>query len=57
MARTGWPEGTRARNTLDVHVVRLRRRLASVGLAIHTVRSRGYLLELSGSGQQDVHQA
>jgi DNA-binding response OmpR family regulator len=57
MARTGWPEGTRARNTLDVHVVRLRRRLASVGLAIHTVRSRGYLLELSGSYQQDVHQA
>lgn len=57
LARTGWPMGAKARNTLDVHVVRLRRRLASVGLAIHTVRSRGYLLELSGSGQQDVHQA
>ncbi len=57
LARTGWPAGTQARNTLDVHVVRLRRRLSSVGLAIHTVRSRGYLLELSASCHQDVHQA
>jgi DNA-binding response OmpR family regulator len=57
LARTGWPAGTNARNTLDVHVARLRRRLGSVGLAIHTVRSRGYLLELSGFCEQDVHQA
>jgi DNA-binding response OmpR family regulator len=28
-----------------VHVLRLRRRLAPVALAIRTVRSRGYLLE------------
>ena len=63
LVRTGWPGGTGARNTLDVHMARLRRRLASVGLAIHTVRSRGYLLESSGPGEssgsckQDVHQA
>lgn len=57
LARIGWPAGTKARNTLDVHVVRLRRRLGSVGLAIHTVRSRGYLLELSGSREQDVQEA
>jgi len=30
---------------LDVHIVRLRRRLAPLGLVIRTVRSRGYLLE------------
>ena len=30
---------------LDVHVLRLRRRLTPVGLAIRTVRSRGYLME------------
>lgn len=54
LARIGWPAGTNARNTLDVHLVRLRRRLASVGLGVHTVRSRGYLLELSGSREQDV---
>ena len=29
----------------DVHVLRLRRRLAEAGLSIRTVRSRGYLLE------------
>jgi DNA-binding response OmpR family regulator len=45
LARSGWPEGAPGRNALDVHVLRLRRRLESVGLAIRTVRSRGYLLE------------
>jgi len=33
---------------LDVHALRLRRRLDSVGLVIRTVRSRGYLLEARG---------
>lgn len=45
LARAGWPEGSPGRNALDVHVLRLRRRLAPLGLAIRTVRSRGYLLE------------
>lgn len=43
----GWPAGSPGRNALDVHVLRLRRRLASVDLVIRTVRSRGYLLERS----------
>jgi DNA-binding response OmpR family regulator len=45
LARAGWPDGAPGRNALDVHVLRLRRRLDPVGLAIRTVRSRGYLLE------------
>lgn len=45
LARAGWPEGIPGRNVLDVHIVRLRRRLAPLGLSIQTVRSRGYLLE------------
>lgn len=45
LARAGWPDGMPGRNVLDVHIVRLRRRLAPLGLAIRTVRSRGYLLE------------
>jgi DNA-binding response OmpR family regulator len=45
LIRAAWPEGIRGRNALDVHVLRLRRRLAPMGLAIRTVRSRGYLLE------------
>jgi DNA-binding response OmpR family regulator len=45
LTRAGWPEGSPGRNALDVHMLRVRRRLASVGLVIRTVRSRGYLLE------------
>lgn len=56
LARAGWPDGAPGRNALDVHVLRLRRRLAPVGLVIRTVRSRGYLLE-SESRQQTVRQA
>lgn len=45
LARAGWPDGAPGRNALDVHVLRLRRRIQSLGLVIRTVRSRGYLLE------------
>ena len=48
LAVAGWPEGAPGRNALDVHVLRLRRRISPVGLVIRTVRSRGYLLEASG---------
>lgn len=41
----GWPDDPPSRNALDVHVLRLRRRLSPVDLVIRTVRSRGYLLE------------
>lgn len=48
LGRAGWPDGAPGRNALDVHVLRLRRRLAPLGLAIRTVRARGYLLEPAG---------
>jgi two-component system, OmpR family, response regulator len=52
LARSGWPTGSPGRNALDVHVLRLRRRLSPLRLAIRTVRSRGYLLERAdGAGQ------
>lgn len=34
-----------SRNALDLHIMRLRRRIRPLGLAIHTVRGRGYALE------------
>jgi hypothetical protein len=49
LARAGWPEGSPGRNALDVHVLRLRRRLAPMALAIRTVRARGYLLEAASA--------
>ena len=50
LAAAGWPDGAPGRNALDVHVLRLRRRLEPVRLAIRTVRSRGYLLEPAALG-------
>jgi DNA-binding response OmpR family regulator len=38
------------RNALDVHVLRLRRRIAPLGLEIRTVRARGYLLQAAANG-------
>jgi Transcriptional regulatory protein, C terminal len=49
LARAGWPGGAPGRNALDVHMLRLRRRLSPLALAIRTVRSRGYLLERSAA--------
>ena len=54
LARAGWPDGAPGRNALDVHVLRLRRRLATVGLSIKTVRSRGYLLEAADRRQEQA---
>ena len=45
LAAAGWPDGLPGRNALDVHVLRLRRRIAPLGLVIRTIRARGYLLE------------
>lgn len=45
LGRAGWPDAAPGRNVLDVHIVRLRRRVAALDLVIRTVRSRGYLLE------------
>lgn len=58
LVRRGWPGRRPSRNALDVHVLRLRRRLESLGLAIRTVRARGYLLEAAlGSGVRPAEHA
>lgn len=46
LARAGWPSETATRNALDVHMLRLRRRIEPLGLSIRTVRSRGYVLDV-----------
>nr|WP_283251106.1 winged helix-turn-helix domain-containing protein [Rhabdothermincola salaria] len=50
LARAGWPQGAPGRNALDVHMLRVRRRIAPLALVIRTIRSRGYLLEGVESG-------
>jgi DNA-binding winged helix-turn-helix (wHTH) protein len=55
LIRTVWQGGSPGRNALDVHVLRLRRRIAPLGLAVRTVRSRGYLLEATSSAETNGH--
>jgi DNA-binding response OmpR family regulator len=45
LARRAWHNGAPTRNALDVHILRLRRRIAPLGLEVRTVRSRGYLMQ------------
>jgi two-component system OmpR family response regulator len=54
LARAGWPSGSPGRNALDVQMLRLRRRLGPLALAIRTVRSRGYLLERTAAADAAV---
>jgi len=51
LIRAVWPNGSPGRNALDVHVLRLRRRIAPLDLAVRTVRSRGYLIEAGTGGE------
>jgi DNA-binding response OmpR family regulator len=53
LMRSGWAFGARPvrRNVLDVHMLRLRRRLAPVDLVVRTIRGRGYLLESTPRGR------
>jgi two-component system OmpR family response regulator len=46
-----WPGEDVDRNVVDVALGRLRRRIDGMGVSIRTVRSRGYVLELSESCQ------
>lgn len=57
LRRSVWPGTSPGRNVLDVHVLRLRRRLAPLSLAIRTVRSRGYMLEPAEAQPHDHHRA
>ena len=45
LTRRAWPASAPSRNALDVHVLRLRRRIAPLRLELRTVRARGYLLQ------------
>ena len=45
LTRSGWPNGEPSRNQLDVHVLRLRRRVEPLGLSLRTLRARGYALD------------
>ncbi|MES9521557.1 helix-turn-helix domain-containing protein [Streptomyces capoamus] len=43
--RLGQVSGSRTRNALDLHMMRIRDRIQPLGLSIRTVWGRGYVLE------------
>ena len=52
LARHAWPDGAPAdRNSLDVHIAKLRRMVAGTDIEICTVYRRGYLLRVVSAGE------
>jgi DNA-binding winged helix-turn-helix (wHTH) protein len=47
-----WPDGGRGPRALDTKIHRLRNRLAPLGLAIHTVRCRGFVLDARPTAEE-----
>lgn len=45
LAAVTWPDGGHSAHAMDVHIYQLRPRLAPMGLVIHTLRGRGFVLE------------
>lgn len=48
LAAAAWPGGGPDYQAINVHMHRLRPRLSQMGLVIHTLRGRGFVLEESG---------
>jgi hypothetical protein len=46
LARTAWPDGPAGEHGLNAYIKRVRRRILPLDVAIHTVRRRGYFLEV-----------
>jgi DNA-binding response OmpR family regulator len=47
LLNAAWPDAHPSPNQLDVHILRLRRRLEPTGLRLRTLRTRGYSLDHS----------
>src|SRR5947208_8828398 len=45
LAAAAWPSGGPDHHAIDVHIHKLRSRVEPLGLVIHTVRGRGFMLE------------
>lgn len=46
LERGAWPDGVRSAHSLTAYVKRIRRRIGPLGLAVRTVRQRGYFVEI-----------
>lgn len=46
LEKTGWPDGSPNDRSVDARIKALRRRIAPIGMRIHTVRGQGYIAEI-----------
>lgn len=46
LEKTGWPDGRPSERSVDARIKALRRRIAPIGMRIHTVRGQGYIAEI-----------
>jgi len=46
LEKTGWPDGAPNVRSVDARIKALRRRIAPMGMRIHTVRGQGYIAEI-----------
>jgi hypothetical protein len=46
LEKTGWPDGSPNERSVDARIKGLRRRIAPIGMRIHTVRGQGYIAEI-----------
>jgi hypothetical protein len=46
LEKTGWPDGRPSERSVDARIKALRRRVAPMGMRIHTVRGQGYIAEI-----------
>jgi DNA-binding response OmpR family regulator len=53
LERSAWPGGAGNAHSLTAYIKRLRRRIEPLGLAIRTVRQRGYFVEVDPSPPDD----
>jgi DNA-binding winged helix-turn-helix (wHTH) protein len=51
---TAWPERRDDGRVLDTRMHRLRNRIAPLGLTIHTVRRRGFMLDFTPADPDDL---
>ncbi|HEV7526190.1 MAG TPA: winged helix-turn-helix domain-containing protein [Acidimicrobiia bacterium] len=53
LEKTGWPDGSPNERSIDARIKALRRRVAPLGLRIHTVRGQGYIAEIQPVSPRD----
>jgi hypothetical protein len=49
LEKTGWPDGRPSERSVDARIKALRRRIAPMGMRIHTVRGQGYIAEIQAA--------